>query len=70
MNHSRLILSLLLATALVETKAQLVVEVTNPSDVYREEVIELPLEEVCQRLNTTYDSIRVLDRAGLDIPCQ
>ena len=70
MNHSRLILSLLLATALVEAKAQLVVEVTNPSDVYREEVIELPLEEVCQRLNTTYDSIRVLDRAGLDIPCQ
>ena len=40
MNHSRLILSLLLATALVEAKAQLVVEVTNPSDVYREEVIE------------------------------
>ena len=46
------------------------VEVKNPSNEYREEIIELPLETVCQRLGTTYDSIRVLDRAGLDVPCQ
>ena len=70
MNVSRLMLSLLLMSAFMETKAQMTVEVTNPSNEYREEVIELPLEEVCKRLKTTCDSIRVLDRAGLDIPCQ
>ena len=29
---------------------RLIVEVSNPSDEYREEVIELPLDTICQRL--------------------
>jgi len=49
---------------------QLIVEVTNSSNEYREEVIELPLDTICENLCTTHDSIRVLDRAGLDIPSQ
>ena len=48
----------------------LTLEVSNPSNEYREEVIELPLDSVCMLLGTTSDSIRVLDRAGLDIPSQ
>ena len=49
---------------------RLIVEVSNPSDEYREEVIELPLDTICQRLGTTCDSLRVLDGAGLDVPYQ
>lgn len=40
---------------------RLIVEVGNPlPDEYREEVIELPLDTICQRLGTTCDSLRVL----------
>ena len=48
----------------------LTLEVSNPSNEYREEVIELPLDSICMWLGTSPDSIRVLDRAGLDIPSQ
>ena len=61
---------LLLLFATTRADAQVTVEVVNPSNEYREEVIELPLDSVCQWLATTPDSIRVLDRAGLDIPSQ
>ena len=50
--------------------ALLTVEVANPTGDYRGEVIGLPLDSICERLGTTPDSIRVLDRAGLDVPSQ
>lgn len=70
MSIHRISMSLLFSCILVGTDAQLVVEVVNPSNEYREQIIELPLDSVCRRLATTKDSIRVLDRAGLDVPCQ
>ena len=48
----------------------LTVEVSNPSNEYREQVVEIPLSDVLQTLGTTVDSLRVLEAAGLDVPFQ
>lgn len=50
--------------------AFLTVEVANPSNEYREQVIEVPLDAVLTGLGTTSDSLRVLEAAGLDVPYQ
>ena len=58
-------MNLLLAVA-----AFLTLEVSNPSGEYREQVVEIPLDSVLQRVGATADSLRVLDAAGLDVPYQ
>ena len=50
--------------------ASLTLEVQNPSTEYREQVVEVSLDSVLQRLGTTVDSLRVRDAAGLDVPFQ
>ena len=50
--------------------AFLTVEVSNPSNEYRDQVVELPLDTVLAQLGTTADSLRVLEAAGLDVPYQ
>lgn len=50
--------------------AFLTVEVSNPANEYREQVVEIPLDSVLLRLNTSADSIRVQDAAWLDVPFQ
>ena len=70
MKHNPFLWGLLFLFATTTAYAQVTVEVVNPSNEYREEIIELPLDSVCQWLATTPDSIRVFDRAGLDIPSQ
>ena len=46
----------------------LTVEVSNPANEYREQVVEVPLDTVLVALGTTADSLRVLEAAGLDVP--
>ena len=51
--------------------ASLTLEVANPSAEYREQIVEIPVDSVLQRLGlTTTDSLRVRDAAGLDVPFQ
>ena len=77
----RTILFLLSSLAFSHAVAQesLKLEVKNPSTEYREQVVEMPLDQVIQRLSlpafeekgrTLADSLRVLDAAGLDVPFQ
>ncbi len=49
---------------------KLTLEVANPSAEYREQIVEIPLDSVLQRLGTVADSLRVRDAAGLDVPFQ
>ena len=49
---------------------KLTLEVSNPSTEYREQVVEVSLDDVFKRLATTADSLRVRDAAGLDVPFQ
>ncbi|WP_036910910.1 DUF4861 family protein [Prevotella sp. FD3004] len=70
MRCCRFLFCCLLACLTANADAQICVEVTNPTDEYREEIIELPLDSVCLWLGTSSDSLRVLDRAGLDVPSQ
>lgn len=49
---------------------RIVVEVSNPSSEYREQIVEIPLDSVLSRLNIPADSIRVREAAGLDVPFQ
>lgn len=69
----RLLFSLLIAHCsfcLVEAQS-LTLEIANPSAEYREQIVEIPLDSVVQRLGlTTTDSLRVRDAAGLDVPFQ
>ena len=48
----------------------LTLEIANPSAEYREQIVEIPLDGVLQRLGTVVDSLRVRDAAGLDVPFQ
>ena len=48
----------------------LTLEVSNPSDEYREQIVEIPVDSILSCLGTTTDSIRVRDAAGLDVPFQ
>lgn len=49
----------------------LTLEVANPTAEYREQIVEIPVDSVMQRLGlTTTDSLRVRDAAGLDVPFQ
>lgn len=50
--------------------AFLTVEVSNPANEYREQVVEVPLDHVLAQLGTTADSLRVQDAAMLDVPFQ
>lgn len=55
---------------LLAVVASLTLEVANPSAEYREQVVEVVLDDVLARLGTTADSLRVRDAAGLDVPFQ
>lgn len=55
---------------LLAVVAFLTLEVSNPSDEYREQVVEVPLENILTRLGIPSDSLRVRDAAGLDVPYQ
>ena len=70
MRCCRFLFCSLLVCLTANADAQICVEMTNPTDEYREEIIELPLDSVCLWLGTSSDSLRVLDRAGLDVPSQ
>jgi hypothetical protein len=48
----------------------LTLEIANPSAEYREQIVEIPLDDVLQRLGIVVDSLRVRDAAGLDVPFQ
>ena len=48
----------------------LTIEVSNPANEYREQVIEIPLDSVLTKLGTTEDSLRVQNAALLDVPFQ
>ena len=48
----------------------LTLEIANPSAEYREQIVEIPLDGVLQRLGIVVDSLRVRDAAGLDVPFQ
>jgi hypothetical protein len=52
---------------LITALAFLTIEVTNPSEEYREQVVEIPAAGVVGKMG---DSLRVLDAAGLDVPYQ
>ena len=55
---------------LLAVVASLTLEVSNPSAEYREQVVEVPLENILSRLGIPADSLRVRDAAGLDVPYQ
>ena len=55
---------------LLAVVASLTLEIANPSAEYREQIVEIPLDGVLQRLGTVADSLRVRDAAGLDVPFQ
>ena len=55
---------------LLAVVASLTLEVSNPSAEYREQVVEVPLENILPRLAIPADSLRVRDAAGLDVPYQ
>ena len=55
---------------LLAVVAFLTLEVSNPSDEYREQIVEVPLENILTRLGIPSDSLRVRDAAGLDVPYQ
>ena len=55
---------------LLAVVASLTLEVSNPSAEYREQIVEVPLENILSRLGIPADSLRVQDAAGLDVPYQ
>ena len=68
----RTVLFLLFSLLFSPVGAQsLTLEVANPSAEYREQIVEIPVDSVMQRLGlTTTDSLCVRDAAGLDVPFQ
>lgn len=48
----------------------LTIEVSNPANEYREQVVEIPLCDVIEQLHTTADCLRVQNAASLDVPFQ
>ena len=68
---NRLFIFILFSLLVSPAGAQkLTLEVSNPSTEFREQVVEVSLDDVLTRLGTTTDSLRVRDAAGLDVPFQ
>lgn len=65
-----LVLSTTLLLVLPLAAQSLTLEVVNSAAEYREQVVEVPLDSVLQRLGITAADLRVRDAAGLDVPFQ